>query len=510
MNRFLVPILFSALGTSAFAQQEAPSDKPAPDAKPKAEEKKADKPESKQVPPVESKGSVTIANTEIRYRTVTGKLELKDDAGKPRAAIFHVAYLREGVDSATRPVLFAFNGGPGSSAVWLHLGALGPQRVKMDGDGTSPPVPPAILEANPESILDVADIVFIDPVSTGYSRATEKEKAGDFHGVKGDIESVGDFIRRWTTENKRWGSPKYIIGESYGGVRAAGLADHLQSRYGMSLNGIILLSSLIDFQTLSPSVSNDLPYITHLPTYASVAHFHGKLGGDRDALLKEAREFAFGEYASALLQGSALDPIKRKAVAEKVSQLTGLPVATVEAMDLRIDPSRFRTELLRDQGKIVGRFDARVAWETGDRDSNVPDQDPSFSNVYGAFSTTMLSYLQGPLNWQEDQPYEILTGKISPWKWDVSNGYVSTAQDLSEAMSTNPHLRVLVMCGKTDLATVPDGILYSVRHLGNLPPSRRDAISIAWYDGGHMFYLNPADRKKMRTDLLGFLAPPAH
>ncbi len=237
-----------------------------------------------------------IGGKKISYKVTTGKLQLKKDDGKVSASIFHVSYERTDTkELADRPVMFAFNGGPGSSAVWLHVGVLGPKILKLSGDGTSAPEPPVRMTDNPLSILDVCDLVFIDPVSTGYSRAENDTKPGDFHGLNEDIESVGDFIRRWITEHDRWASPKYLLGESYGGIRAAGLSQHLQSRYGMSLNGVVLLSSLLDFATLQPSEGNDLAYLVFLPSFAGTAHFHGKIKGDRDALIRESTEFAFGE-----------------------------------------------------------------------------------------------------------------------------------------------------------------------------------------------------------------------
>lgn len=451
-------------------------------------------------------GSVTIDGTKIDYQVVTSKLTLKKDDGAPRASIFHVSYLRKNVkDSSTRPVLFAFNGGPGSSAVWLHLGTLGPKRVDLPGDGTTAPTPPARLIDNEFSILDVADLVFVDPVSTGYSRIEKDGRPEEFHGVEGDVESLADFIRRWITENQRWNSPKFLLGESYGGIRVAGLSDQLQSRFGMSLNGVVLLSSLLDFRTLQPSQGNDLSYQIYLPLYTSVAHFHGKLKGDRDKLLQEARDFANNEYTIALNAGNALPEEKRQAIAKRLSELTSLPASLILDCHLRIDPTRFRAELLRKEGKVLGRFDARVAWPNTDLASPYPEYDPSFSLCLGAYSTTMLHYLSTDLGWKEDSPYEILTGKVQPWRWGRENSYTNLSGRLASALRDNPHLRILVMGGLTDLATPPDGIQHSLNHLVDLPQSARDRIVQTTYEAGHMFYLNPPDLKKSRTDLVRFL-----
>lgn len=462
--------------------------------------------EPKTVKPVVREASVTIGDQKIPYRATSGKLIIHSEDGKPRASIFHVSYERtDSKDPATRPVMFAFNGGPGSSSVWLHLGMLGPKIIKLPGDGTQPPPPPVRVVDNPLSVLDVCDLVFIDPVSTGYSRAEKDAKPGDFHGLDEDVESVGDFIRRWVSENDRWASPKYLLGESYGGIRAAGLADHLQSRFGMNLNGVILLSSLLDFATLQSAHGNDLSYSVFLPALTATAHFHQKITGDRAALVKESTEFAFGDYAAALLKGNDLDLSTRTALAAKLARLTGIDSATWLLHNLRLDSTFFRSELLRMEGKTLGRFDARVAWDTTDKSAQRPDYDPSYSLVHGAFSTAMLDYLGRDLGYKEEQPYEILTAKVQPWRWNADNQVVNVSDRLSEAMRDNPHLRVLVMGGYTDLATPPEGMAYSVRHMHDLPENLRRNITTTYYDGGHMFYLNPPDLIKCRNDLLDFL-----
>lgn len=449
---------------------------------------------------------VVIQGQTIRYRAVATQLEIEKDAGGAKASIFHVSYLRTDVAQDTeRPVMFCFNGGPGSSSVWLHLGGIGPKRLDLEASGLQAPRPPVHLKANPLSILDVCDLVFVDPVSTGYSRAKDSKKAGEFHGLENDIESTAEFVRRWTTENKRWSSPKYLLGESYGGIRVAGLASRLQSRYGMSLNGVILLSSLLDFQTLQPSPGNDLAYLVYLPVFASTAHFHGKVAGDRDELVRVTKEFAFGEYARVLLAGTDGPEAEREAAAEKLAELTGISSGEWLKWDLRIDPSVFRSELLRDEGKVLGRFDARVAWPASSQAAQVPDYDPSFAMAWGAFSTGMMQYLTEDFQWEEKQPYEMLTGKVHPWKWDTSNRVVQVGQRLAAAMRDNPHLRILVMGGHADLATPPEGVAYSLRHLPELSAQARARISVAHFEAGHMFYLNEADLKKSRDDLVKFL-----
>lgn len=496
MRRIILPV-FLGLSLIASAAPDAP--------KPEDAQKKDETP-AKEIPPAIRESSVTINGQKIPYKVTTGKLQLKEDDGKARASIFHVSYERTDTkDAATRPVMFAFNGGPGSSAVWLHIGVLGPKIIKLPGDGTTAPMPPVRVADNPLSILDVCDLVFVDPVSTGYSRAEKDVKPGDFHGLDEDIESVGDFIRRWISEHDRWASPKFILGESYGGIRVAGLSSHLQSRYGMSLNGVVLLSSLLDFSTLKTAQGNDLSYLVYLPSFTGVAHFHGKIQGDRDALVRESTEFAFGEYAAALLKGHDLDTAASKSLAEKLARLTGIDAATWLARDLRLDSTYFRCELLRKEGKVLGRFDGRVAWDTTDKAAEMPEYDPSYSLAFGAFSTAMLDYLGRELGYKEDRPYEILTEKVNPWHWDASNEVVNVSDRLAKAMRDNPHLRVLVMGGRTDLATPPEGVAHSLRHMLNLPDSARKNISTSFYDGGHMFYLNPPDLAKCRTDIVNFI-----
>ncbi|WP_435893257.1 S10 family peptidase [Oceaniferula spumae] len=465
--------------------------------------KKTAKPAKEEKPKVVSKqASVTIDGQKIEYTATTSRLVLKTDDGKPRASIFHVAYTRNGVkDPSKRPVLFAFNGGPGSSAVWLHIGALGPRILATSPDGTKALAPPVTVGENPQSILDVADLVFIDPVSTGYSRSEDKKE--NFHGVEQDIRSVGDFIRRWVTENKRWGSPKYLLGESYGGVRAAGLSNELQSRYGMSLNGVVMLSSLVDFRTLNPGDGDDLAYIAFLPTYTAVAHYHGKLKGNRDELVKRADKFAKGEYATALLKGYTITAEERQKIAAELSALTSLPVELILRYDLRIYPSRFRKELLRKENIVLGRFDARTAWPAADKAGDMPRYDPSFSVAKGAFSTAMLEYLGNELGWMEERPYEILAN-VGGWDWGRKNSIVNMSSYLAAAMRDNPDLRVLIQCGHADMATPAGGILHSFDHLPVAEPLRKN-ISVRWYEAGHMFYLNEPDLVKMRKDLVEFI-----
>lgn len=470
------------------------------------DKKKDEKPVEKGISLDPVDAEVVIDGQTVSYTVTADTLMLKTDEDKEVASVFHVSYVRKDGDTKTRPVMFAFNGGPGSSAVWLHLGALGPKLVPTTPDGTETLPPPVTLQDNPHSILDVTDLVFIDPVSTGYSRIEGEGKGTDFHGVNGDIESVGDFIRRWTTENKRWSSPKYLLGESYGGVRAAGLAEHLQSEYGMSLNGVVMLSSLLDFRTLRGSQGDFLVNQVYLPAMAAVAHHHGKVTRDRDELLAESRAFANGPYASALFAGSTLGEAEVEALATKLGELTGVSSDLWKETSLRLSPTRFRRELLREEGKVLGRFDARVAWPAQSKDSDYPSYDPSYAVAYGAFSTSMLSYLTEDLGGNEiHDTYRILTGKVHPWRWNSENSVVNLSGRLQSAMTDNPNLRLLVMGGLTDFATPPSGIEYTLNQLVDLPKESRNRISYVYYDAGHMFYLNEPDIVKMRKDLVEFL-----
>ncbi|HEV7866386.1 MAG TPA: hypothetical protein VGO90_01790, partial [Chthoniobacteraceae bacterium] len=413
-------------------------------------------------------------------------------------------------DASTRSITFCFNGGPGASAVWLHLGGLGPRRLDFPPDGLTPSTVSRVVD-NPNSILDATDLVFVDPVSTGLSRAAKGEKPEQFYGVEEDIQAVGEFVRLFTTREQRWASPKFFCGESYGVTRVAGLADYLQEKHGFYAEGLMLMSGLLSFQTISPALGNDLPYLTFLPGLTATAHFHKKLPpdlqSDFEKAVRESRAFANGEYALALLRGQELSPEERRTIAEKLARFTGLGVEQIDEQDLRIDPSFFREMLLRKEGKILGRFDARVTSEDGDRSEQRPEFDPSFSNIVGGFSSAVNAYVRGELGYESDHPYHVLTGL--PWKWSSFEGrYVSTEGRLAEAMKTNPRLRVVVLTGYRDLAVPEDSMRYSLAHLP-LPASRRANVSWQRYESGHMMYLFQPDAEKLRRDLLEFLKAPA-
>ena len=458
--------------------------------------------------PVSSEQSIVIDGKQISYRTEAGMLPLLKDDGSPKASVFFVSYtLNNTGNTATRPMLFWLNGGPGASAVWLHLGGLGPRRALVNEDGTLPPPPYALVD-NQYTTLVAADLVFIDPVATGYSRAAKDEKPEQFFGEKPDIAAIGEFIRLYTTRHKRWRSPKYLCGESYGVFRVAGLARELQDAHGMFLNGLVLMSGLVDFDTILNGPCNDLPYGIFLPSLTAVAHFHKKLPTDLQENLPkamaESRAFAAGDYATALYAGTSLPAERRTAVAVTLARLTGLPEKLILDHDLRIKPEIFRKQLLRKENLICGRFDGRITGRDGDPSAVEPAFDPSFSAAMGPLASTMNAYVREELGFESDMPYKVLAG-VGPWSFE-QNRFASTSQELAESMAQNPHMRVLVQAGLCDLAVPADSMRHSVNHL-LLDSEVRKNISFAEYQSGHMMYLNLPDIKQLKVDLEAFLTP---
>jgi carboxypeptidase C (cathepsin A) len=457
--------------------------------------------------PVFITNTVTIAGERVTYVAETGMLPVLKKDGATIASVFYVAYTRCGVtDKAARPVTFCFNGGPGSSSVWLHLGALGPRRVKMNPNGTLPP-PPFQLEDNDYSILNASDLVFIDPVATGFSRPTGEEKPDQFFGDSGDLDSVGEFIRLWTTRHDRWLSPKYLFGESYGVFRAAGLADHLRDRYGMYLNGLILLSGVLNFQTISDDPGNDLPYPLYMPSYTAAAHFHHKLPpdlqNDLTAALAESRAFAKGEYVSALQQGESLSDDERQKIVTELSRLTGLKTNVIIDNNLRIDEGIFRKQLLHDQGLILGAYDSRITGRDDDPAAEYPDFDPSDAAVYGPFAAAMNAYVRGELKFEDDLPYEIIAG-VQPWNYGAPNNYPNAGEKLASTMNQNPYMRVLALDGRCDLVCPVDTVHYALDHM-SLDPTYRGNITYAEFDAGHMMYINLPDLQKLQKVVEKFI-----
>lgn len=457
-------------------------------------------------------GSVTIAGEEVDYVATAGKLPQKHDGGDSKADIFFVAYTRGGLNDdgeaeadKSRPVTFCFNGGPGSSSVWLHLGMLGPKRVRLPDDASFPE-PPYKLVENPFSLLDMTDLVFIDPVGTGYSRPAEGEKREQFHGLEEDLESVGLFVHDYTTKFKRWESPKFVLGESYGGLRAGGLSDLLQQRYRMYLNGVVLISAVLDFRTLGFAENNDLPYILFLPGYTATAWRHKALADDLlgkplEDVVAEAEAFAYGDYADALLQGAAMPEGKRGEVLAEAARLTGLSERYLESSDLRVSMWRFSKELLRDRNQLIGRYDSRYVGPGVDGVGESMDYDPSDAAFEGIFCAGMNTYLAEDLKYQDDRVYETLTS-VHPWNYKpFVNRYVTTAIRLREAMVINPKLEVFAACGFYDLATPAFAMKHTRDHALDTEALRK-RFTMGFYEGGHMMYVHEPSLEKLRGDLL--------
>jgi carboxypeptidase C (cathepsin A) len=458
-----------------------------------------------------------ILNTpsgELRYRATSGRVVLKEEGfegetylgNKAKAEMFITSYIVESADPQKRPITFAFNGGPGSSSVWLHLGLLGPRRVVM-GDADSPLPPPWGLADNAETILAQTDLVFIDPVTTGYSRVVEGGKTAEYHGFQRDLESVGALIRLLTTRYGRWLSPKFLAGESYGTLRASALADHLQTRYGWFANGIILISSVIDMGTIRFTEGNDQPTALYLPTYAALAHYHG-LHGDRslDEVRAEAEALAERDYPWALARGSRLSEAERQEIIRKVASVTGLKEDYVRRVDLRIEHQRFFREILRERGQIIGRLDGRfLGYDPTDGDDK-PTYDPSNIAIHGPYSAAFNHYVREELNYESDLPYEILTNRVQPWSYAEFEGRaVSISSMLGEAMRHNPELRVHVACGFYDGATPYYAAEHAFAHL-QIPDHLRDNIEMCYYPAGHMMYVHEPSRQRQCADLASFIS----
>ncbi|MCP2165553.1 S10 family peptidase [Goodfellowiella coeruleoviolacea] len=462
---------------------------------------------------VSTRHTLTVKRRKLAYTATTGRLVLREevhtdgafDGHLPKAEVFLTAYTLDGADPTQRPVTFAFNGGPGSASVWLHLGLLGPRRV-LSGDVGELVPPPYGLADNPETLLVHSDLVFIDPVSTGYSRAVTGGKPDAYHGFQGDIESIAEIIRLWTSRNGRWLSPKFLAGESYGTLRAAALAEHLQSRYGLYPNGIMLISAVLDYITNDFNEGNDLPYPLHVPTYAAIAHHHGR-HGDRPLadVLAEAEEFAIGDYPWALARGHRLTARERSATVARLAALTGLSEDYVDRVNLRIEHIRFFTELLRDRRQVVGRLDGRfVGWDP-DAGREHFAADPSLSALTGAYTAAFNHYVRAELNYHNDLPYEVITRRVRPWSFrEFEGAHVTVADKLAAAMRANPHLKVHVSSGYHDGATPYFATEHTLAHLA-IPEVLRDNIETAYYPAGHMMYVHEPSRLRQSADLAGFV-----
>jgi len=461
------------------------------------------------IEPVETHHEVSVRGTTLRYTARAGVIPLVDAFGETEAEIFFVAYELEGVpDRARRPLVFAFNGGPGSAAIWLHMGALGPKRVVMEKEGWMP-APPYRYADNAHTWLDQADLVFIDPVGTGFSRAAKDDLDKKFWSFKGDIESVGEFIRLYLTRYRRWTSPLFLVGESYGTTRAAGLAGHLVDR-GIAFNGIVLVSTALDLAALRFMPGNDLPYQLFVPTYAATAWYHGKLAPDLQRrplpdLMAEVKAWSEAELTVALMKGDRLADAERRAVAEKLARYTGLDLDYVLGSNLRVEIHRFCKELLREERRSVGRLDSRFKGVEALAVTERPEFDPSMLAITPPYTAAFNHYVRAELGIETDLTYETLSRTVNE-KWEWENGRMpATGEILRSAIAKNPYTKVFVAQGYYDLATPLFATEYMLSHM-NVDPAFRGNIEMACYEAGHMFYLDEGSLAAFREDIAGFIA----
>lgn len=465
------------------------------------------KPESPQVfpPPIITSHQIKVPGNVIKYNAETGYLTLRDEFGKAKGNIFFTSYTKgEVIDITTRPITFVFNGGPGSSSVWLHMGCIGPKRVLMNDDGTSK-APPYKYIDNEYSWIDKTDLVFIDPINTGFSRAVEGEEAKQFLGYSEDIQSVGDFIRLFTSKYDRWGSPKFLAGESYGTTRSAGLSAYLQDTYNLYINGISLISSVLNFQTLLFNRGNDLPNVLFLPSFCATAFFHKKLSTDLQSnfekTMKEVEEFAINDYALALLKGDDLQKTDKQKIVEILSKFMGVSKEFISNCNLRPDIFRFTKELMRNDNLTIGRLDSRITGVDFDNAGENFEFDPSLdATISGPFSASFNHYIKSELKYENEIPYLILSNRVHPWSYsNVQNQYLNVAETLRTAMAKNSFLKVWVSSGYFDLATPYFATEYTFSHMG-LNPDQKKNVSFTYYKAGHMMYIHKESLLKFKED----------
>ncbi len=502
-TRFSFALCLAALllAVPAFAQQEG-GDKPA--------EKPAENFEAKSST---TSGSVRIDGQNVDYNATTGWLIMENDEGKPIARFGYTAYTKKGAVAASRPIMFAFNGGPGSASVWLHIGILGPKRVVVTDEGFTAP-PPNQLVDNEYSIIDVADLVMIDPVGTGYSKPIGEGKGDMFWGVDQDIESVGAFIKKYVSENGRWASPKYILGESYGGVRSAGLVWHLQSQHGMNFNGVAIVSPFLNMVSGFDGAEINMPHVLFFSTLAATAWYHDMLDNrpdDLEAFLAEVDAFAYYEYAPALMKGYAISDAEKRAIAEKLGAYTGTSADYWVKADLRVSHGQFLQELKRDERMIAGRIDSRFIGPAVNPLGENMDYDPFFPSVGPAFTAAFLDYMHNTLDFGRDEEYVPSGGLWGQWDWGhapPNSGFkmpwADLRGDLAMALTMNPGLNLLIQQGYYDLATPTGATKYDIDHL-DITPQARERIQMEYYEAGHMMYLHQPSMEKFRDDLARFV-----
>jgi carboxypeptidase C (cathepsin A) len=460
----------------------------------------------KAAPPSQTSHTIRLDGREIKYTATAGTLPIRLDDGKVAAQMFFVAYTKDGEDRKTRPVSFLYNGGPGSATVWLHMGSFAPRHVEMAEDGFQP-APPYQLVDNENTLLDMTDLVFVDAIDTGYSRVVAGINNQQFHDQEGDLRAFGEFIAGYLSAFNRWPSPKFLIGESYGTIRSAGLSQELQTRHGVELNGIVLISSLLTYQTLSPAPDNDIAYAIQLETFAATAWYHKRLPADLQQkplkqVVAEARDFAFGEYMTALTRGNALTDAERHALAEKLASFSGLSPTFILNANLRVDSSRFRKELLRDKRLMIGRLDGRYTALDADAAGERQEFDPSNTALQGAYVAMFEDYVKNDLKWESDLHYPS-SGNVRPWTY-VQNGYMDKTDALRQTMAKNPFLKVFVVCGYYDMATYVGGAEFNFSHLAYDRPIT-DRVSFGYYEGGHMMYIRPSAHKALKQNVASFL-----
>ena len=512
-----IALLLTVGGVAQGAAQQAENDAKTADAKTgdaKAEAKTAaDASQPKEESSV-TDHTIRIGAQTIPYKATASTILLQDDKGDPTALMYSTAYTRSDVkDPGQRPIAFIYNGGPGSASVWLHMGAFGPRRVVTDNASATPPAPYKIVD-NAYCLLDKADLVFIDPVGTGFSHAVGKAQDKDFWSVDSDVRSLAQFISTYVSRNDRWNSPKFLIGESYGTFRSVALGNYLQSQDGMSINGIVLMSSVLDLGTISFSPGEDMPYVFYLPTYAATAWYYKVLKDrpdDLNAFVASAREFAATEYASALMKGSKLGDAEKAEVAKKMASFTGLSEDYLIQADLRVSLPQFQAELQRSRGLTIGRYDARYAGQTYDLLTEYAEFDPSFSAVRGAFTAAFNSYIREELKFGQDKTYKVLPEEPSRlWDWKHNQqpgsfpGAPNVEGDLIREMIENPRLQVQVEDGFFDMATPFFATEYTMDHL-LLPADLQSRIHLEYYMAGHMIYLHEEDLAKMKSNIAGLI-----
>jgi len=457
--------------------------------------------------PVVTRHELRLGARTLRYTVTTGVMPLKSPAGETEARIFFMAYTLDGAgDRSRRPLMFSFNGGPGSSSVWLHLGALGPRRVQMMEDGQMPP-PPFRLVDNDQTWLDFTDLVFIDPVGTGFSRAARPELGAKYFGLQGDIASVGEFIRLYLARNERWASPLFLVGESYGTTRAAGLSGYLVER-GIAFNGVLLVSTILNFQTARFGKGNDLPYVLFLPTYTAIPWYHKRLPADLQGNLRktldEVERWAANEYTVALAKGDRLTPAERQEVIDRLARYTGLDKKFIDNSELRIEIQRFDKELLRDQKRTVGRLDGRFKGIDDLAVTERPDFDPSMAAIRPPYTAAFNDYVRRELGFKSDLEYYILGGGIGRWDFGSDNAYADTSEPLRSAFAKNPYMKLFVASGYYDLATPYFAAEYTMRHMG-LDPSLRNNVTYTYYEAGHMMYIEQNSLAQLKRDAAAFV-----